>query len=68
MKNVARIAAVLFLLFAGLASKRASAIIFFCGDICNSQQSCGRNCVDDSTGNPSNCLNWDCCIGHTWNC
>jgi len=68
MKNVARIAAVLFLLFAGLSSRRASAIIFFCSDVCASWQSCGRNCTDDSTGNLTNCGNWECCTFDTTNC
>jgi len=68
MKNVARIAAVLFLLFAGLSSQRASAIIFFCSDVCFSWQSCARNCTDDTTGYPSNCGNYECCVYDTTNC
>lgn len=68
MKNVARIAAVLFLSFAGLSSTRASAIIFLCGDICQSWQSCSRNCTDDTSGFLTNCGNYGCCVGNTWNC
>jgi len=68
MKNVLRIAAVLFVSFAGLSSTKASAIIFFCSDICTSGQSCGRNCSDDSTGFPSNCGIYGCCNGNTTNC
>ncbi|MFY9821730.1 MAG: hypothetical protein WAM82_10115 [Thermoanaerobaculia bacterium] len=40
----------------------ASAIIFFCGDICTPSTSCNRNCTDDNTGNPSNCGAWGCCV------
>jgi hypothetical protein len=68
MKNVARIAAILFLLFTGLSSTRASAIIFLCSDICLSWQSCQRNCTDDGGGPLTNCGNYGCCVGHTWNC
>jgi|tagenome__1003787_1003787.scaffolds.fasta_scaffold20276748_2 hypothetical protein len=67
MKNVARLAAVLFLLFSALSSSKASAIIFFCDDICSSSQSCFRNCYDQSE-NPSNCGNYGCCISDTTNC
>ncbi len=68
MKNVARIAAVLFLLFAGLTSTRASAIIFLCSDICTDWQACGRNCTDEQTGLLIKCGTYGCCIGNTWNC
>lgn len=67
MKNVARIVAVLFLAFAGLSSQRASAIIFFCSDVCSSGQSCNRNCSDDS-GFPSSCAAYGCCIGNPSGC
>lgn len=68
MKNVARIAAILFLLFSALSSSKASAIIFLCGDICLSWQSCSRNCTDDTSGNFTNCGNWGCCVSNTTNC
>jgi hypothetical protein len=67
MKNVTRLAAVLFLLFAGLSSTRATAIILFCSDVCAANGTCGRNCATDS-GFPSSCGNYGCCVGHTANC
>jgi len=67
MKNVARIAAILFLLFSALSAPKASAIIFLCDDICLSWQSCFRNC-DDGNGNISNCGNYGCCVSNTSGC
>ncbi len=68
MKNVTRIAAILFLLFAGLSSTRASAVIFLCSDICTYWQACGRNCTHEHTGLLINCGNYGCCISNTSNC
>lgn len=68
MKNVMKLTAVVFVLFAGLSSPRASAITLYCSDICSSGQSCGRNCSDDATGHRSSCGAYGCCNGNTSNC
>lgn len=67
MKNVARIGAVVFLLFAGLSSPKASAIVFYCDDICSSQGSCALSCKSQ-TGVSTTCGQWGCCAANQTNC
>lgn len=66
MKSVARIGAVLFLLFAGLFSTRASAA-FLCGDICSPTQSCTRGCSGVG-GVATTCGQWGCCVSNQTKC
>jgi hypothetical protein len=68
MRNVARIGAIVFLLLTGLSTPRASAVIFFCSDICSDWRACSFRCTDDLSGFASNCGNYGCCTGNTTNC
>lgn len=68
MKKAVKVSLIAFVLAVGLLPSGASAVIFLCGDICQTWQSCSRQCIDDTSGFQISCGQYGCCSQIQWNC
>ena len=68
MKKAVKVSLIAFVLAVGLLPSGASAVIFLCGDICQTWQSCSRQCIDDTSGFQISCGQYGCCTQIQWNC
>ncbi len=68
MKKAAKVGLIALVLAVGLLPSGASAVIFLCGDICQTWQSCTRQCIDDTSGFQISCGQYGCCGQIQWNC
>ena len=68
MKKAAKVGLIALVLAVGILPSEASAVIFLCGDICMSWQSCTRQCIDDTSGFQIKCGDYGCCSQVQWNC